>query len=197
MRRLFLGQRDSGAAAVETALVLPIIILIVFGIVEFGVLFNRLQGVHAASRESARLGSLFGVTNDEIRERAEASGPPFLKDTNPADGVMDDLQVTVSRVDILGDGSSVVTQLGHWNPDADSDDVPDAAPAWSAAGEATAIPCATEPDPSDPPAAGEIVSVNVRVELQLLNSSDYGVVIPLFGSFAFGHPSIAEFRCEF
>jgi hypothetical protein len=53
------GKRDEkGAAAAELAIVLPIFIILVFGIVEFGLAFNRLQGVHAAAREGARIGAV-------------------------------------------------------------------------------------------------------------------------------------------
>ena len=49
---------ESGAAAAELALVLPIFIILIFGIIEFGLAFNRLQGVHAAAREGARIGAV-------------------------------------------------------------------------------------------------------------------------------------------
>jgi Flp pilus assembly pilin Flp len=55
----FRDRRDqSGAAAVEMAIILPVLVLLMFGIVEFGLAFNRLQGVHAAAREGARVGAV-------------------------------------------------------------------------------------------------------------------------------------------
>ncbi len=48
------GQR--GAAAVEFALVLPLLLLIMFGIVEFGVAFYDKAMITNASREGARAG---------------------------------------------------------------------------------------------------------------------------------------------
>ena len=52
-------RRDErGAAAAELAIVLPIFLILVMGIVEFGLAFNRLQGVHAAAREAARVGAV-------------------------------------------------------------------------------------------------------------------------------------------
>lgn len=51
------GQaRQRGVAAVEFALVLPILLLIVFGIVEFGVAFYDKAVITNASREGARAG---------------------------------------------------------------------------------------------------------------------------------------------
>lgn len=47
-----------GSVAAELAIVLPLFIMLVVGIVEFGLAFNRLQGVHSAAREGARIGSI-------------------------------------------------------------------------------------------------------------------------------------------
>jgi Flp pilus assembly protein TadG len=45
---------DRGAAAVEFALILPLLLLLVFGIVEFGLLLNKQVSVSNAAREGAR-----------------------------------------------------------------------------------------------------------------------------------------------
>ena len=65
------GQR--GAAAVEFALILPILVMLVFGIVEFAIAYNRQQGLHAAAREGARLASLPQTTNSEVISRVQSS----------------------------------------------------------------------------------------------------------------------------
>lgn len=49
------GQR--GAAAVEFALVLPLLALVLFGMIEFGLLFYNQQVLINASREGARAGT--------------------------------------------------------------------------------------------------------------------------------------------
>jgi Flp pilus assembly protein TadG len=64
-------RSERGAAAVEMAILLPLLILLVFGIVEFSIAFNHKQGLHAAAREGARFGALPQNTNDEIVERVE------------------------------------------------------------------------------------------------------------------------------
>jgi Flp pilus assembly protein TadG len=46
---------EGGASAVEFALVLPMLLLLVFGTIEFGLAYNRQQAFHAAAREGARL----------------------------------------------------------------------------------------------------------------------------------------------
>jgi Flp pilus assembly protein TadG len=51
-------RNERGAAAVEFAIVLPILIVLVFGIVEFSIAYNREQGLHAAAREGARVAAL-------------------------------------------------------------------------------------------------------------------------------------------
>ena len=38
--------------------VLPLLVVLVFGIIQFGLVLNQQQGLHAAAREGARLGSL-------------------------------------------------------------------------------------------------------------------------------------------
>jgi Flp pilus assembly protein TadG len=53
-----IGARDHGAEAVEFALVVPIFLLLVFGIVDFGYMINRDTMVNNASREGARAGAL-------------------------------------------------------------------------------------------------------------------------------------------
>jgi Flp pilus assembly protein TadG len=49
---------DRGAAAVEFALVLPILIVLVFGIIQYGIYFWARQSAVAAAREGARRASV-------------------------------------------------------------------------------------------------------------------------------------------
>ena len=57
---------ERGAAAVEFALVVPILLLLVFGIVDFGWMLNRDTMVNNASRDGVRAASL-GATSAEVR----------------------------------------------------------------------------------------------------------------------------------
>ena len=50
------SMNQRGAAAVEFALLLPVLIMVLFGIIEFGVALSRQQVLATASREGARLG---------------------------------------------------------------------------------------------------------------------------------------------
>ena len=58
-------KQNKGQALVETALVLPIIIILLMGIVDFGMLFNNYIMVSTASREAARCAAV-GGTDAEI-----------------------------------------------------------------------------------------------------------------------------------
>ncbi len=60
--RVRLFRTDRGAALVEFALVLPLLLVIIGGIVDFGFLFQRYEVVTNAAREGARLAVLPGLS---------------------------------------------------------------------------------------------------------------------------------------
>lgn len=62
---------ESGAVAIEFAMVLPILVILVFGIVQFGLLLHRQHGIHAAAREGARLAALADATSEDIVVRID------------------------------------------------------------------------------------------------------------------------------
>lgn len=57
----------------EFAIVCSVVFLVLFGTIQFGIAFNRYQGVNAAAREGARLASLPATTVDQIRQRVKDS----------------------------------------------------------------------------------------------------------------------------
>ncbi len=57
---------ERGAAMVEFVIVLPILIVLIFGIVQASIGYNRLQALHAAAREGARVASVPGSTQGEV-----------------------------------------------------------------------------------------------------------------------------------
>lgn len=65
-RRGFPHHRDSenGATLVEAAVILPVLILVVVGIIEFGLAFKDYLTVSYLSREGARIGALAGDATD-------------------------------------------------------------------------------------------------------------------------------------
>lgn len=54
-------KREQGQALVELALVLPVLIMLIFGIVEFGRVSNAYLVVTQAAREGARQGTIGGT----------------------------------------------------------------------------------------------------------------------------------------
>ena len=70
------GQDDRGAAAVELALVLPILILLLGGIIDFGFAFNGQISLTHAAREGVRFEAL--QTGDPIDEAEKAFAAPGM-----------------------------------------------------------------------------------------------------------------------
>jgi Flp pilus assembly protein TadG len=79
IRRPRRARNQRGAVAVEFALIMPMLCLLVFGIIEFGFMLNRDMIVGNASRDGARAASL-GDTYADIRagiaSELAASGVP-------------------------------------------------------------------------------------------------------------------------
>ncbi len=65
-----LTKNQEGQSLVEFALVIPLLLIILMGIIEFGLMFNSFIVITNGSREGARLASL-GGTDTEIVERVE------------------------------------------------------------------------------------------------------------------------------
>ena len=65
--RRFCG--DEAAQLVEFALVLPMLLLVVLGIAEFGFIFQRYEVVTNAAREGARMAVLPGYTTTDVVAR--------------------------------------------------------------------------------------------------------------------------------
>ena len=51
-------RRDAGASAVEMAIVLPLLVMLVFGIIDFGRMLNAQIEISQAAREGVRLAAL-------------------------------------------------------------------------------------------------------------------------------------------
>lgn len=97
-------RRDHGAAAVEMALVLPILLLLVFGIINFAVLFGQQLALNNGVRQGVRTAVVAGNPDNQscgqvLTGVQSASGPTIAMDTA-------DVQVKVQRV--LSDNTSSV-----------------------------------------------------------------------------------------
>lgn len=62
----------NGSTTVEFALVLPVLMVLLFGIVEFGLIFKDVLAINQAAREGARAAAV-GSTTTTISARATAS----------------------------------------------------------------------------------------------------------------------------
>src|SRR4051812_21452614 len=56
MRRQRAAESDRGAAAVEFALVIPVLLMVLFGIIDYGLLLSNSLSVKQGVREAARQG---------------------------------------------------------------------------------------------------------------------------------------------
>jgi Flp pilus assembly protein TadG len=87
--RSWVKKGERGAELIEFALVLPLLLLLVLGIVDFGFLFQRLEVVTNAAREGARIAILGGssYTSADVQDRVcdylEQGGVPIACGTNP------------------------------------------------------------------------------------------------------------------
>ena len=85
-----LGRRLGGedaAQLVEFALVLPMLLLVVLGIAEFGFIFQRYEVLTNAAREGARMAVLPGYATPDVEARVRAyvtQGRVPTTTTNPA-----------------------------------------------------------------------------------------------------------------
>ena len=62
-------RSERGAELVEFALVFPLLLLVLFGIMDFGLLFQRYETVTNAAREGARIAVLPGYAQADVQAR--------------------------------------------------------------------------------------------------------------------------------
>jgi len=86
---------DTGAAAVEMALVTPLLLLMLFGLIDFGRMFNAQITLTEAAREGARAVSL-GLSPDPRINATLGSAPSSTTITSCA-GTTGDASVALSQ----------------------------------------------------------------------------------------------------
>lgn len=105
MRKLLRLRRDTrGAAVIEMAFALPAMIVMLWMIVQLGLVFRAMSGIQHALGEGARYATLFPQPdNDEIHDKIEAAvygiGPGTFTIADPVAGIQDGtvyLDLTVS-----------------------------------------------------------------------------------------------------
>lgn len=64
---------EDGAAAVEFAIIVGVLAMIVFGVIEFGLVFWQVQNLRSATREAARVAAVRGTTTQISNAMVAAS----------------------------------------------------------------------------------------------------------------------------
>lgn len=105
-------RRRRGAAAVEMAVVMPVLFTMVFGIIEFGWMLAVQNAMVHAAREGARVGSLVGYDASDMAAKVDELLTPMglqdkvsktyieATDEDPTVGV--ELSVQRSQISLLG-----------------------------------------------------------------------------------------------
>ena len=110
-------EGERGAELIEFALVLPILLLIIAGIVDFGFLFQRYEVVTNAAREGARVAVLPGYGTADIQSRVQqyltAGGLNNTATITPTPGSITlPSGLIVSTVEVLVEYPSAFTFIG-------------------------------------------------------------------------------------
>jgi Flp pilus assembly protein TadG len=92
-------KNENGQALVEFAIILPILLLLIMGIFEFGMLLNSYLTIQNAAREGARLG-IVGGTDVEIDSLINSISPTLTPS---------DLTVSVTPVEISRNSGDTLT----------------------------------------------------------------------------------------
>ena len=95
-------HNNRGVAAVEFAICLPILLLLVFGLIEFGLMFYNKQVMTNASREGVRAGIVTGTGTADIIQIVENYCDNNLINLNGANELQTG-SVTVSGPDVNND----------------------------------------------------------------------------------------------
>jgi Flp pilus assembly protein TadG len=106
------GAGERGAALVEFALALPLLLVVIAGIVDFGFAFQRYEVVTNAAREGARMAVLpVGYSTTEIQDRVREYVRVGLSlDSTALNAALPVANVHVTFPDLtLGSGSTAVT----------------------------------------------------------------------------------------
>jgi len=94
--RVVSGRGQDGAAAVEFALLLPLLVLLLFGFIQFGLAFNtRIQATNAA-REAARQ-AVVGID-----DWTDVGGVPFWQIVRDRAGVSSISNCSFTTEDVVG-----------------------------------------------------------------------------------------------
>ena len=72
MRRFTRNHSRRGLAAVETALVIPLLLMVTFAVIEYGWMFMKVQQITGATRNAARLAITPDATGADVQALIDA-----------------------------------------------------------------------------------------------------------------------------
>jgi Flp pilus assembly protein TadG len=108
MRSLFRrGRSERGAALLEMALTLPLLLLVCVGILEFGRAYQTWQVLTNAAREGARIAVLPGTTTADIENRVQTYLTAGQLPNAGGASVVIDKNVSIS----IGTGTATASQI--------------------------------------------------------------------------------------
>ena len=111
-------HREHGAVAMEFALIMPVLLLILFGTIEFGRVYSQWQVFNGAAREGARCAAVQagGFTNCDIEDRVTTAAEPYQVagpiNVSPGDGCLTAAQGT--NVTVFWDQPFTIS-IPFWN----------------------------------------------------------------------------------
>ncbi|HEX9123211.1 MAG TPA: TadE family protein [Actinomycetota bacterium] len=70
-------SREEGVAAVEFAIILPVLALILFGVIEFGRVWSQYQLFQGAAREGARCAAVASTSDCDPMTEVQNAAEPF------------------------------------------------------------------------------------------------------------------------
>ncbi len=113
LRYPFRSLPKTGQTLVEFALVVPLLLTIVFGIIEFGVLFSVYVGLTNGAREGARAGSTFQydcpTTTPNCRVNRTVSSLRADVDTDRQTRILEAVNATLNPLIVRSRLSTVIT----------------------------------------------------------------------------------------
>jgi Flp pilus assembly pilin Flp len=105
-------REQGGATAVEFALILPVLIIFVFGIIGFGLAFMQMQTIRGALREGGRAAAT-GSSADEVQHHAYESALGAIDSAGHVEVHPDTGGGPVCTPQTIGDDATVSYDTSH------------------------------------------------------------------------------------
>jgi Flp pilus assembly protein TadG len=106
MQKITPITNQKGAAAIEMAIVTPLLVVLLFGIIEFSLAFYNKSMITNASRVGARA-AIAGLT--DVNQRIIDYCNDKLLDLTNNDDVVDTSDITITNVNLVGDTKNAVS----------------------------------------------------------------------------------------